>query len=74
MSNVIYMSLVGLAVVLSMKAAAAVLLTLLPLAILALVLAVPIALVMGVGWVISRGWRGFQGEAARGTGSGEVLG
>jgi hypothetical protein len=74
MRIVTYMFIPVLAVIFSMEATAVVLPTLLPLAILALVLAVPIAVFMALGWVFGRAWRGFQGGTGQATGHGEVVG
>ncbi len=70
MNNIIYVLVVGLAIVLSMKAAAAVLLTLLPLALIALVLALPVGAVMLVGWLVTRAFRGPGGVERRGARAG----
>jgi hypothetical protein len=60
MHGVIYMFLVGLAVLLTLKVATVVLATLFPLFILALVLFVPVAMVMAIGWIITTVWRGAR--------------
>jgi hypothetical protein len=60
MQDLVYAAVVGLAILLSLKALGVIAMTLLPLFILAMVLFLPLAFVMGLGWVTLRILGGFR--------------